>query len=59
MLVVLAIALLGGIAGFVFHTLWVASIVVLALGLGYVVANLRQERREVVEQGDGEESPVP
>jgi hypothetical protein len=50
---------LAGIAGFLYHTLWVVSIVDLALGLGYVVANLRQERRDVVERSDGGELPAP
>jgi general stress protein CsbA len=50
MLVVLAAGLLFGLVGFAFHTLWLVSIIVLALGLGYVVANVRQDRREVVEQ---------
>jgi general stress protein CsbA len=49
MLVVLSIALLCGIFGFVFHTLWVVTIVVLALGLGYVVANARQDRKEKID----------
>jgi cytochrome c-type biogenesis protein CcmH/NrfF len=50
MLVVLSTALLCGLVGFASHTLWVVSVVMLALGLGYVVATTRQDRREVVEQ---------
>jgi F0F1-type ATP synthase assembly protein I len=34
-------------------------IVVLALGLGYVVANVRQDRREVVERDEEEEHSLP
>jgi general stress protein CsbA len=49
MVVVLSVALLCGLVGFAFHTLWIVAIVVLALGLGYVVANVRQDRREVIE----------
>jgi general stress protein CsbA len=49
MAVVLSIALLFGLIGFAFHTLWIIAIVVLALGLGYVVANARQDRRDVVD----------
>jgi hypothetical protein len=47
MLVVLAGSLLFGLVGFAFHTLWIVSIIMLALGLGYVVANVRQDRSEV------------
>ena len=50
MVAVLSSALLFGLFGFAFHTLWIVTIVVLALGLGYVVANARQDRREVVER---------
>jgi len=50
MVAVLSAALLFGLFGFAFHTLWVVTIVVLALGLGYVVANARQDRREVIER---------
>ena len=50
MLAVLSIALLFGLFGFAFHTLWVVSVVVLALGLGYVVATTRQDRRENIER---------
>jgi cyanate permease len=50
MVAVLSAALLFGLVGFAFHTLWVVTIVVLALGLGYVVANARQDRMEVLER---------
>lgn len=50
MLAVLSIALLFGLFGFAFHALWVVSVVVLALGLGYVVATTRQDRRENIER---------
>jgi cytochrome c-type biogenesis protein CcmH/NrfF len=40
----------------VFHVLWIAAIVVLVLGLGYVVANARQDRREAIDRhGEDEE----
>jgi hypothetical protein len=50
MAVVLSLALLLGLIGFAYNTLWIASIILLALGLGYVVANARQDRREVVDR---------
>jgi type IV secretory pathway TrbD component len=58
MVAVLSIALVCAIVGFVFHVLWIAAIVVLALGLGYVVANARQDRREVVDRGQDDVAPV-
>ena len=50
MVAVLSVALLCGLIGFALHVLWVVSIVVLALGLGYVVANARQDRREAIDR---------
>ena len=44
MAAILSVALLAGLVGFAAHVLWIAAIVV--LGLGYVVANARQDRRE-------------
>ena len=49
MAAVLSIALLFGLVGLAFHTFWIIAILVLALGLGYVVANARQDRRDVVD----------
>ena len=54
MVAVLSVALLFGLVGFAFHTLWIVAIVVLALGLGYVVANASQERREAVERRESD-----
>jgi general stress protein CsbA len=50
MVVVLSVALLFGLVGFAFHTLWIVAIIAIALGLGYVVANARQDHREVVDR---------
>jgi cytochrome c-type biogenesis protein CcmH/NrfF len=50
MVVFMSVALLFGLVGFAFHMLWVATVIVLALGLGYVVANARQDRREAIDQ---------
>src|ERR1035437_1931936 len=49
MVAILSVALLAGLVGFAVHVLWIAAIVVLALGLGYVVANARQDRREAID----------
>jgi Flp pilus assembly protein TadB len=50
MVAILSVALLAGLVGFAVHVLWIAAIVVLALGLGYVVANARQDRRERIDR---------
>ena len=50
MVVILSVALLAGLVGFAVHVLWIAAIVALALGLGYVVANARQDRREGIDR---------
>jgi len=48
MVAVQTIALLLGLIGFAFHVFWAGSIVVLALGLGYVIASSRKDRIEVL-----------
>jgi cytochrome c-type biogenesis protein CcmH/NrfF len=50
MVAILSVAFLAGLIGFAIHVLWVVAIVVLALGLGYVVANARQDRREGIDR---------
>ncbi len=50
MTAVLAVALLFGLVGFAFHFLWVVAIIVMALGLGFTVANSRRDRTDVVNQ---------
>jgi cytochrome c-type biogenesis protein CcmH/NrfF len=50
MVTTLSVALLAGLIGFAVHVLWVVAIVALALGLGYVVANARQDRREAIDR---------
>ncbi len=58
MVAVLSVALLCGIVGFAVHASWIVAVVVLALGLGYVVANARQDRREVVDRGQDDSAPA-
>jgi len=50
MIAVLAIALFFGLIGFALHVFWVAAVIVLALGFGYVLPNGRQDRVEVLSQ---------
>jgi hypothetical protein len=50
MVAVLSVALLCGLIGFALHVFWVVAIVVLALGLGYVVANARPGHRESIDR---------
>jgi general stress protein CsbA len=56
MVVILGIGLLSGFAGFAAHVLWVVSVVVMALGLGYVVANARHDHREAVDRRQDDEA---
>jgi len=55
MLIILSVALVAGLVGFAVHVLWVVAIVVLALGLGYAVANARQDRREAIDRHQEDE----
>ncbi len=50
MTALLSVALLCGLLGFALHFLWVVAIIVMALGLGFTVANSRRDRIDVVNQ---------
>ena len=50
MVIILSVGFLAGLVGFAVHVLWIVAILVLALGLGYVVANARQDRREAIDR---------
>jgi len=50
MVLILFVAFLAGLVGFLIHVLWVVAVVVLALGLGYAVADARQDRRESIDR---------
>ena len=50
MLGVLSVALLFGLIGFAVHFLWTAAIVVMALGLGFIIADSRRDRIDLADQ---------
>jgi hypothetical protein len=47
---VLSVALLLGLVGLALHVRWVVAIIVMALGLGFALANRRRDRIDVVNQ---------
>jgi uncharacterized membrane protein len=47
---VLSVALVFGLIGLAVHVLWVVSIVVMAIGLGFAVSNRRRDRIDVENQ---------
>jgi hypothetical protein len=47
---VLCAALLFGLIGLAAHFLWIVAIIIMALGLGYTVANSRRDRIDVINQ---------
>jgi hypothetical protein len=56
---VLCVALVLGLVGLAVHVLWIAAIIVMALGLGFALANRRRDRIDVVNRlaDDVEERP--
>ncbi|HEV3172104.1 MAG TPA: hypothetical protein VGZ32_17265 [Actinocrinis sp.] len=50
MLVVLSVALFFGLIGLAVHFLWIVSIIVMALGLGFIVADSRRDRIDMANQ---------
>ncbi len=57
---VLCAALLCGLIGLAAHFLWIVAIIIMALGLGYTVANSRRDRIDVInQQADGHPRPRP
>jgi hypothetical protein len=55
---VLSAALLLGLIGFALHFVWVVAVIVMALGLGYTLANSRRDRIDVVNKR-AEDEPAP
>ena len=56
MLGALGVALFCGLIGFAVHFLWVIAVIVMALGLGFVIADSRRNRIDLVRQR-GEAGP--
>jgi hypothetical protein len=50
MLGVLSVALLFGLIGFAAHFLWIVAVIVMALGLGFVIADSRRDRIDLANQ---------
>lgn len=50
MLAVLSIAIILGLIGFAAHVFWIVTIIVMALGLGYLIANNRRDHTDAVNQ---------
>ena len=55
---VLCAALLFGLIGLAAHFLWIVAIIIMALGLGYAVANSRRDRVDMINQ-QADRHPVP
>jgi hypothetical protein len=55
MMTVLSVALILGLIGFAAHVLWVVTIIVMAVGLGYLIANSRRDSTESVNQRQEDE----
>lgn len=57
---VLCAALLFGLIGLAAHFLWIVAIIIMALGLGYTVANSRRDRIDVInQQAEGQPDSAP
>jgi hypothetical protein len=52
MLSALSVALLCGLIGFAVHFMWVVAIIVMALALGFVIADSRRNRIDIANQRD-------
>lgn len=53
MLSALSVALLCGLIGFAVHFLWIVAVIVMALALGFVIADSRRNRIDIANQRDG------
>jgi hypothetical protein len=52
---VLSVSLFLGLVGLAFRVLWVVAIIVMALGLGFALANRRRDRIDVVNRAQDAE----
>ena len=50
MLGVLSVALFCGLIGFAAHFMWIVAILVMALGLGFIIADSRRDRIDIANQ---------
>lgn len=50
MIGVLSVALLFGLIGFAAHAMWIVTVIVLALGLGFIIADSRRNRIDAANQ---------
>jgi hypothetical protein len=50
MMAILSAAFVCGLVGFFIRGLWIVSVIVLAMGLGYVVADARRDQREILDR---------
>jgi len=54
---VLSAAIVLGLLGFALHVLWVVAVIVMALGLGFAVANSRRDRFDAEQLADEQSTP--
>ncbi|MEY9913627.1 hypothetical protein ABIA35_009900 [Catenulispora sp. MAP12-49] len=52
MLTALSVALLCGLIGFAVHFMWIFAVIVMALALGFVIADSRRNRIDIADQRD-------
>ncbi|MEY9891397.1 hypothetical protein ABIA35_005380 [Catenulispora sp. MAP12-49] len=48
----LSVALLCGLIGFAAHFMWIVAVIVMALALGFVIADSRRNRIDIANQRD-------
>lgn len=56
MIAVLGTAIILALIGFAAHALWIVAIILMALGIGYLIANNRRDHTETVNQRQEDET---